>query len=376
MKKNSNILNIRISYITLIFLAVIVLELYIKIEYIIFLAFLSLGIFILLIGKTKIKITNVLIYVTLYLIYSFISLLWTVDIANSMEKFAVLAIVIIVYCIQIQDHYSILQYNKIKKIIFYQGVAIFLYLVFRGSFVDLRLSFIGLSSSADANTLSVWLLAPTYFSLEFIMTSKNKHKIFYLISTLLFGFIIVLSASRSGLIGYIFVILSFFTRYIIISRSAHKLIFSILIFLLIIFMGYIFSPEYFVERVFNSGWSSFGGRLPIWKSMLDTIYSNPLKIFFGFGFNSSIYYTYHGYVPHNLFLNILFEEGIIGLSLYALFVFSMLQNMLKNNSGEIIPLFITLLIVSLTLQTDTYRPLWIVYFLASITTLKHKYYEK
>lgn len=114
----------------------------------------------------------------------------------------------------------------------------------------------------------------------------------------------------------------------------------------------------------------FGNRAVIWSAAAQLIMNSPL-IGSGAGtFNEAII-PYLGYskAPHNTFIAILAQEGIIGLLIFALIIYSLLRESRKN-SDQIQNVSYILLafwcIASLTLGLDREKITWLIFIMISV----------
>ena len=77
---------------------------------------------------------------------------------------------------------------------------------------------------------------------------------------------------------------------------------------------------------FKSDNGALGGRAEVWKELIGILNNNIGGTFWGMGEGSTTYYTSHRIVAHNTYLDILFENGIVGLALYLAYCISLSTN--------------------------------------------------
>lgn len=242
-----------------------------------------------------------------------------------------------------------------------------------------RLTFKG----TDANEFASIIAAIGIFPLFLILKGKTKAEVVIgIISTVLVYYSIFLTLSRGGTLTLIFsIILTFF----VFSKKNIKRIFFVLSIGIIIFIILLnfeivdFSPLY--ERFFGeetSDISSFtSGRVDWWVSGIKAIKQRPIL---GFGGSSSvslwITFTTYGrsYVMHNLFMEILVQYGILGLSVFLWLIVRILKDfkqlISKLNKGQLkddvflIPFIsaLAMLFASLSLSWQWRELLW--YFIS------------
>ena len=200
-----------------------------------------------------------------------------------------------------------------------------------------------------------------YSFLCFFLARKNNSLLYYLLSLLSFINVLFLNDSRTGYI--IILSLSIFSFFHLISNNKIR-IFIFVIFSSIFFtqfsdnlenrVGALSSDIYFIEK--NNYNTSLGYRYIWTKVGIDNITKKPL---FGFGAGSyektSVRYykdnnitDYESYItnnPHNEFISISTQIGLVGLSLFFIFLYILL----KDSNFQTVPLgiFITVFVSSL-----------------------------
>jgi O-antigen ligase len=150
-------------------------------------------------------------------------------------------------------------------------------------------------------------------------TSKWQ-KIFFSVVALLTILTVVLSGSRGGILTLLFVIIA-----TLITAKRHI---SLLIFLVAVFIGFFFalkSPvgvtifermQPLLEGDLTAGTS---GRLAIWGALLNVYVSNISIVLFGLGLGASEMVGMRA-DPHNYYLQILAEFGLVGFLVFFCFV--------------------------------------------------------
>ena len=88
----------------------------------------------------------------------------------------------------------------------------------------------------------------------------------------------------------------------------------VVVFVIAIIFAFNHMPAYLVQRLTNGDMTGTG-RFPMWITLAKEMFNNPLKMIVGFGTGSVKYYTGKGLVSHNTFLDVLFNEGILGFSI-------------------------------------------------------------
>lgn len=162
----------------------------------------------------------------------------------------------------------------------------------------------------------------------------------------------ILSQSRTSFIlvfiGILVMLLSNVKKYKLLST----MLIGIITFVLVIYANDIIS-------VARGGWesfSSFGGRLGIWNSII-TNYIYPFKWELIFGYGSHFVKSFIE-EPHNYYLQILLENGLIGiigyLFLLSIFVYKTLKTKNTNIKTFLLVTLVTLLLSDMTSELSTH----------------------
>jgi len=306
---------------------------------------------------------NVLLYI-LYLGLGFASFTWSTDPKYSalqwfmtFESFVFVAIYFkVVYTInQYFENHTINLVETFTKatfpilIIFIVGsfaLPDFFYREMRGG-EEIRLG------GWIMNPNELGMLASLNGALAYIMFSERKKagKIYPLLSIFAALTILLMTSSRSSLIGFLLII------GILVIQSDNKKL-KIAMFTLV---GLV-APFAIKTIIFKDGGGveevmSMTGRLPFWKALLNEgIVREP---FFGYGFmriNYTEYFqglnTYPGKMTHNTFMQVLMNLGFVGLFIALFQVIFTVKNYIKNKSSLygsfFIALFIPVMINSFT----------------------------
>ena len=195
---------------------------------------------------------------------------------------------------------------------------------------------------------------------------KNKYKkIFYILSTILGLFITISTNSRGpffALIISILIYLFFFTK---VNRR--KIVYALILVSLLFTVIFTLLPESLVSRyklfgekeVHISGkqarvFSTFKEREHFLSQSINYLKNNPEKLIFGIGVSEFSYISANRegkLYPHNIFMEIILELGIVGLILFILpFLFLLndfiiTKNKINNEENRQIILWIMLIIL-------------------------------
>lgn len=195
------------------------------------------------------------------------------------------------------------------------------------------------------------------------------------IPSIIFG--IFLTGTRTGsIVAIIGVIYWLFTH----RKASFKIKASIVVvFMLSIMVVLTFAPKASIDRVFSSGKSLKSGdlnyRTVIWGAAINQWKLAPIK---GSGIGglgyvlSKKHVNYDG--AHNTYLHLLTENGIIGLIIYLLLLFSILYIILQTPIKEksfLLSLFMVITVSQLTLHTQIQKETWFALTLLAIHARLH-----
>lgn len=330
-----------------------------------------------LIFSRKIRFNNILTYALILVFLYFLNLFYTIDSELTKSRlisetsFLLLMIAI-----------SGLEYNKenseliTKTAIWSSRITAILVIItaefYRGTG---RISLGGIFSE-DPNHLTAYFLFGYVFAM-FGLSKKNmlRNKVKYILEIVLYISIILTTGSRTGFIAY-FVITILYLLFHKQLKFSSFVKFFIALSLLIITINLIDNDilsRFTLESILESEGT---GRYQLWKDALHIFYnSTPSKLLFGYGTGTiTTVYTTFGYkyaVAHNIFIEKLVENGIVGLILYVTFVISLIYTSFKIDKKHLFYILLGMIIVSFATSVSTFTPYWnvilmIIYFSKSI----------
>jgi O-antigen ligase len=288
------------------------------------------------------------------------------DIFHNKNKYNIIsASVILCSIIPVFFHNKINEdfFSKLLKLLLF----IFIALVIFNSFVNFKIlingykEFYDFFSQKTVNVHQLLIIPFLYFNIFFIKTKKFKFIELILLTTCLF--IIILFKSKIYLYGLLFflVIALFFEKNFSQNQNIKRRITKLLVFFLIGFLliniiykieifnydkfyilPFIISLENFDQISLHSLRFSIDSRLDIWKYYLEN-FTHGNKII-----GNSIYNNNLPTYPHNIFIDILYCTGVLGLSLFFFLISKILLNVRKiyNKNRLLFLIFIQLSYVS------------------------------
>lgn len=246
------------------------------------------------------------------------------------------------------------------------------------------------SMSYHHGMLGTFMLIPFFLSIGQAWTSNQRVlKVAYWAMAAVFLFLVIISGTRSALVGLsisagIFVMLN-------LKWKRNNLKYVLLLLLAAIAVYYLTPVRHLVKATFNDGSNiidvSSLGRLLMWESAFSHfISSDLLQKLFGVGFGCFFlipqkYVVFdgfrHSFGAHNNFLNVLCETGILGLASFVTFFIVTLRVLYKRKHPLALSFFyatIALLFSGITQETfwvtTAFHNLWLFYMVIFALILK------
>ena len=209
----------------------------------------------------------------------------------------------------------------------------------------------------DANYFSCFIGISMLITI-FLLRCRKKRLLFY-ISLFIQAVCLLALISRGAILSFCLAALFYFRKQLFSLKIIGYAIALSLVILVFYESGLL---EGVLLRFASEDMATGSGRDHIWEVGLTTFLSkSPFIILFGAGEGQAINMTYFSFAhwsPHNNYLEILFNYGFVGLSLFLIFLLSLFFNG-KNEEKRAILLFI--LINCMTIVPFTFvTPLWIV----------------
>ncbi|HHX70061.1 MAG TPA: O-antigen ligase family protein [Gallicola sp.] len=162
------------------------------------------------------------------------------------------------------------------------------------------------------------------------LINSNKNRAFYTVVSVLGFTTILLASSRGSFLTLLIITGIIITHFMLKKKFSVGKIVIFLVFLLSIafFFFYIQGNEKYIRLTDYESYVD-NVRLQIWSTGIELFNENKV---IGNGFNSASNYTKSriGFYTHNNFLDILIEQGVMGILLHILLFRNMLKVSLKN----------------------------------------------
>lgn len=211
----------------------------------------------------------------------------------------------------------------------------------------------------DSNYISFFIGIVSLVSLFMYQKNKEKVKLFYAISFVVFFVAICLLLSR-GTILFLIISLAYYFRKNVFRLSSIKYYILIALLLCVSYqMGFFDSV---IERFLSEDFATGSGRINIWRQGIDTFFNKDLfVILFGAGANQASTMAVSGDInwsPHNNYLEILYNYGIFGLIIFVLFFMSLFFTSKTNEKQTMI---VYIILSCITIVPFIYvTPIWII----------------
>lgn len=322
-------------------------------------------------------VLTVLAYCMLYLITSLLSE-YIVVFPNSIINLAIFYLVIIVRPITSSD-YNIISFSCILG-----ALVLSVIMIFNSSsmlYFD-RVTFGFQGQYVDPNDMGANLLMPFFFCVQHIQF-KKKHYIrstFYIAILLTISYAMLITGSRGALLALLVGICVYVFGYAKVS-VVKKIIYITLLSSLCIFfflsvqdfLPQVVKTRLTLDRIIQDKGSS---RLIIWGNAIDIFMNSSLfRVLFGYGYRNfpalslNRYGVYVG--THNLYIQNLLEGGLISFLLLSRILIFNIKKAMKSENNVLLAILISILIISLSLETINKKFLWNALILASIQIINN-----
>ena len=332
-----------------------------QVGYVIIIGFFLLAFFKILELKRGLKFVLVL-----FMFHLLICCFWSPS-NNAMSSGLVKLVVFSFLILAVQFDYTKEDYAMIKRAFLIQGMLLVVICCVFGSFKDNRLWISTSSSGSDPNYLSTWFIFPLIYACDELINSNNKGiwKLLVGIEMVAIYACVFLTASRSGFVTNILVV----ALYIVycfretIRKNPIKALGLVLIIIVASICIINFMPDYLIQRLTQT--NSMGSRGRAWKELLATMNDDWGQSIIGFGESATIYhntqgavygYSTGGLVAHNTFLEVAFNNGIIGIMYFLILIIGGTIQKVRERQIEIVIGTFGMCVALFTLSALSTRP--------------------
>ncbi|MBQ0111151.1 MAG: O-antigen ligase family protein [Oscillospiraceae bacterium] len=266
-----------------------------------------------------------------------------------------------------------------KSLVWASRLTLLLVFLFSSFNADGRLYFTGVIAE-DPNYLCTYFLFGAAFAVERILSpGKVIGRLLAGAEILLYLFVDFQTGSRSGMVATAVVCAIYFLFY---NRKEKYNIFRRILIVLLMAIAVIIAFKYLPEDVasrFSSeseSLSTGSNRYNLWGEAVYTFFhSDPLYSLFGWGAgnaayaNSEIVFDYE--IPHNAFLHILLEEGLVGFLFYFGLIYSALKKAITSKHIWKISIMIAMIVFSFSASIIAFKPYWNIMLICLFTVYEN-----
>lgn len=345
-----------------------------------YLFILTIGVYILgiIIDRYVEKPDTTLKYLLVLWIIYFISVFYSVSSSNSLSNLLEISIIYIPLVLFSINRISTKNKQIIEVIYFFASLIFLIVLVVQSGqhiYWNDRSTINFGTIDINSNFMEYVLIIPFAYCLKEAFSSKKK-KIFY--RSLMFVIMIfdlygtMLTGSRGAIVAVVGVVIV--QMFFIFKENGTKLSFYIVLVAIILASYFMFDdlmsllPDSVNNRLQLSTFTDSNNRNIIWFSTLKwRLHSaNTFQMFFGTGYGTSS--TIIGSTTHNMFLEVLLENGYVGLVIFTGFIISMFRRIKVSHNWYALSIWIGVILVSLLVAGQTSRFFWFTFLYVYIIT--------
>lgn len=319
-----------------------------------------------LVQHPKISLTSPVIKQLLLTIIVSISILWSINVDATKDALEPQVLfLILLFAISGYRFYQ-RDIDALYKCLRWSSRITAVIVLVTGFYIEGRLALGGIIIE-DPNLLCAYFLYDIIAIIIDLLSKPGlKKSLFGIAGLIVYAYIIFSTGSRGGAIAIIGAILIAFMFYKEKGQTkvSKKVILVALLVAVVSFSLTIVSED-MLARYDISVITTSGGvhRIETWQNALNIFKNSSIgRMLVGYGAGcTSPMLRQFGYFPramHNVFIQHLLEEGIIGLIIYLSFVFSFLIPCIRNKKFFELSVLIGMILLSLTTNIVKFKPYW------------------
>lgn len=325
-------------------------------------------------GKHRICLHKVHFWTVMYLLYSVTSLLFSRT-HSAMETLRGMAQVYLISILMSMRVYNQREKRLLENVWLLTGfICIILGLTCTQEMgAEGRTSLKILGGWEDPNQFCAYFILPALFAAKRIITPHQKGKFLFVCYEVLLFYVLLKSGSRGGLLAVGVPILF----YILVGTKGIqiKIIAVISVGLAVVLFTTVLSPllpesitqRYSLERIEEDRGSN---RLDLWEAIVSSVEQKPAILIHGGGLlyteNILTKTTYDNTVAHNQWLQVLADQGMIGVLLFLAQILAAFFYNWKNKK-ELASAVVGIVVLSMSLTLYTFKPYLNIILMASMT---------
>lgn len=328
------------------------------------------AVYIMISGKVRISYIHILFI--LYTLLQLFSLSYSIDTKETLSRvITYLMFTVLLFattCISYEEE----DISLIKSAYLWASrIAAVFTLLFSTDIEGGRLSLDNGVFAEDPNYLCGYFIYAVVFAISVLFDKKESisRKVISVLELLVYVYIVLTTGSRGGVLGVLCGAAAYGLFYYIRRRDKLRITAVLLIFIIISMLSAKFALSLLPEQVqtrysINSILQSRGtGRYELWKTaFVMYIDSDLFHLVFGYGAGTirdiSINGLHMKNVTHNLWLETLLEQGVVGLFLLLNIMKSCFQLAWKKRDLIASATFTGMMGLTLSLSLYAYKPLW------------------
>lgn len=299
-----------------------------------------------------------------WLLYLFLSTLWTPNLEVFQNEFLSQFSVVIMFIILTSIKTDKKRLDNIFRIIWINSFIIALLSLFFNEqyfYLEDRIVLSLFGYKIDPNYQAILVLFGIALSFTYLLNDKNK--ILSIIFSIVGIFSLFLTGSRGGFIALLIISIISLILYIKNNLTVKKIGQFILIIFTLSISLYIFVFNFFPENIFErifliSGYGDGSSRINLWNNAFLLLKEN-FNLIFGAGWGAFFHYNDANLAVHNTYLSVMSDTGIIGFCLLFIPIFIVFYKSIKNKDYLVIMLNISLMIPILFVSLEHTKIFWI-----------------
>jgi O-antigen ligase len=318
----------------------------------------------LFINKNRIKLSTELLLFFLYNMYVVFSIIWSIeeDIPVSESPITYFFSVCITF-ILLYDRLSETEMKVLLHAIMLGILSVILIILSNKRYLRDERLVVGINRYFDPNYFAANLVLMESLFLELLFL---KQKLTYILPFAICTIVTFMTGSRGVSIAVVVMTIYYLFLSVKLKKKSNISICIILVLILGLWWwkwGQKIIDSAILERyeVSNVIEGKGTGRFDIWRQTLEYFFksSSPLRLLFGYGYDSFsevAYLAYHGdHIAHNIFIQVLVEGGFVGLFFLAAMLLRLFWTMVKQKRYFLSGALVGYMVVGLTLDINRTR---------------------
>lgn len=333
--------------------------------------------------KHRTEITaDVLIPELLFMIFVFLTMFWSVGQGSTQAGLITLVSLMFLFTAGTVRMFNPNEMRVISILMIVSCTIVPFMLVGNNAISVSRGTLVSSAGTADQNSLAANMVFACCIAFDLLMkqnTVKAKLPCIVAFSIILIG--IITTGSRGSTLTLILVLVYYMLK--IMPELRKKKSFWVIV--IVALVGILILFNYMQNNMSQTLLQRFSisalkedqgsGRAILWKNFLEIAFNDPIRLLFGYGYgaSSSIYKMVYSSarVPHNVYIQMIVEVGLIGLSLFGYMLYRFWRVIKQGNSILAKALFLVILLEFMTLGFFDNKGTWNALLLCILLSLNN-----